>query len=548
MGYETVKADFLIIGGGTAGTMAAVRAKELNPDANVVIFEKGHIRRSGSIAMGMDAMNIVAVPGGDTAKDYVEANTKACYGILDAKPSYVMADRSYDMVKRLESWGVHFPKDENGDYERVKVHPNGNFCLTMPDPDLKIRLVNKVEEHNVTVYNRTMVTSLLVNGDRVVGATGLNTRTGEYILCEAKAVLVCNGGASRFGIPNTGALYGTYDYPGNAGDGYSLAYRAGADLTGFEYCMQMSLIKDINVPITYVSKSRGAKVYTALGDELDMGDTVNLEMMVQAYRDGKGPLFIKMQHLPEEQIKHIENILFKVERPMMERFMEGRGMDFRKDDIELNPTEIYLCGGHGLTGIVVNEKAETSLKGLYAAGDVSNVSRGHLTGAFVFGEIAGEQAQNWFDSEVEIDREQVEREFKKIDELKKLQDNEVPVEQVEYKLRRVINDYLPSPKSEYRISKGLDNIRVIKDELKEVMKVTDNNELARAIEVGFIADCAELCAVASLNRKESRWSERHYRVDYPEMDDENWLKHVVLSRGDKEGEIKVELRPIDYNL
>lgn len=544
MGYQIVEADFLIIGGGTAGTMAAIRAKELNPDRKVVIFEKGNIKRSGSIAMGMDAMNIVAVPGANTPEEYVETNKKACHGILDEKPSYVLADRSYAMVKRLEGWGVYFPKDENGEYERLQVHPNGRFCLTMPEQNLKVILANQVAEHNVTVFNRTMATRILVNHSRAVGAVGINTRTGEMIVCKAKAILMSNGGASRFGIPNTGALYGTYDYPGNAGDGYALAFRAGAKLTGFEYCMSYALMKDINMPAGYVAIGRGGKVYNGIGEAVEMNGTINQDQMVQQCNAGNGPLFIKIKDLPEEKIKAIEDLWFTVERPMMKNFFAGRHFDLRKDDIELVASELFLCGGHGLSGILVNEKAESSLKGLYAAGDVANVARGHLTGAFTFGEIAAENAQDLFDDEIEIDWTQVEMEQQYIQDLLNTRDNEASVEKMEYKVRRFINDYLSSPKNEFKLTKCQKHMREFREKLLEQIKVNDIADLARAIEIGFIIDCAELCAEASLARKESRWGPRHFRADYPQQDDENWMKHVVLSVDQQYPKIKVEYKPV----
>ena len=97
-----VSADILIIGGGSAGTMAAIRAKELNPSQRVAIFEKGHILYSGCIARGMDALNIVAVPGVTTPELYVESNRVACGGIMDEPVNYLMAKRSYAMMKKLE--------------------------------------------------------------------------------------------------------------------------------------------------------------------------------------------------------------------------------------------------------------------------------------------------------------------------------------------------------------------------------------------------------------------------------------------------------------
>ena len=139
-----VHADVLIIGGGSAGAMAAIRAKERNPHQRVVVFEKGHILYSGCIPRGMDALNIVAVPGVTTPDLYVESNGLACEGIMDEPVNYRMAERSYRMMKEIEQWGVFFPKDKAGHYELLQVHPKGKFCLTMKEPELKTILAKRL--------------------------------------------------------------------------------------------------------------------------------------------------------------------------------------------------------------------------------------------------------------------------------------------------------------------------------------------------------------------------------------------------------------------
>ena len=236
-GYPVIDCDVLVIGGGSAGAMAAIRAKEVDPNQKVVVFEKGEIKYSGCIARGMDALNIVAVPGLSTPELYVESNSLACEGIMDEPVNYCMVQRSWELLKKLESWDVCFPVDEKGQYEVLQVHPKGKFCVAMKEPELKTLLAKRVTDLGVQVINRTMAVELLKNGDRVTGAIGMNVRTGEVIVCEAGAVILSAGGTARFGLPNNGYLYGVYDVPGNTGDGYCLAYRAGADLSGFEYTL-----------------------------------------------------------------------------------------------------------------------------------------------------------------------------------------------------------------------------------------------------------------------------------------------------------------------
>ncbi|MFZ5631659.1 MAG: fumarate reductase/succinate dehydrogenase flavoprotein subunit [Bacillota bacterium] len=542
-----IKADVLIIGGGSAGCMAAIRAKELNPDLDVVIFEKGDLKRGGSIAMGMDALNIVAVPGVDTPETYVDAASIAADGILDQKPSHVMARRSYELMKKLESWGVRFTKDEKGQYIMLKIHPRGKFYAAMDEPDLKVILAGRVKKAGVRVLNRIMATSLLTEGGRVVGATGLNIRTGDFVACLAKSVILSSGGQARFTLPKSGYLYGTFDYPGNAGDGYAMAFRAGAQLTGFEYTLCTPLIKDISCPLLYITLTRGARVINARGELVGEEGNVSANVMMKEFLADRGPVFVKMDHLPEEKISEIEAILFSTERPMQKRFFEQRGIDFRRAPIELHPTEFQLCGGHGLTGLVVDERAATTLEGLYAAGDVACVPRQHLTGAFVFGEVAAENAAArasipWPD----LPGEQVRAEEQRV--FGPMQGGPSPIDlrEMEYKVRRIAGDYVVPPKNGYKLGQGIKWMQKFREELKD-LKAADYHQLSKIQEIGFIIDCIELSAVASDARKESRWGFYHYRTDYPEKNDREWLKHIILQK-DESGGISVSFKPLERSV
>jgi len=543
--YPVIDCDVLVIGGGSAGAMAAIRAKEMNPDQNVVVFEKGEIKYSGCIARGMDALNIVAIPGLTTPELYVESNSMACHGIMDEPVNYRMAERSFDLLKKLQSWDVCFPTDEKGDYEVLQVHPKGRFCVTMKEPELKAILAKRVLESDVRVMNRTMAMQLLKNGDRVAGAIGMNVRTGEIFVCKAKSVILTAGGTARFGLPNNGYLYGVYDFPGNTGDGYCLAYKAGAELSGFEYTLIYYIIKDINAPLLYITLTRGANLLNAF-DEHREKDHPSISSMLQEHNDGRGPMRILMSHLPEEKIKEIEDILFTTERPVQERFFKGRGVDFRSGEIELWPTECFLCGGHGLTGVRVNENAETNVPGLYAAGDTSLVARGHLSGAFVYGEIAAENASDYAarTEPVDLDASQVEAFLSDQEEKFNRHANSIPIEEFEYKVRRMINDYIRPPKAEYKLDRALWWMERFRKELKDLVCVRDIHDLFKVYEVENIIQCATMSALASKERTESRWSPWHFRTDYPEKNDDKWLKHIVLTMGEAPEDVKLSHKEI----
>ncbi len=534
-----METDFLIIGGGSAGCIAAMHALQLNPDLDVTIFEKSDIVYGGSIARGMDALNIVAIPGQTTAELYLEAVRSMTAGVVDAGPSYVMAERSYALLKEMESWGVTFPKDENGQYKTLKYHVKGKFQTAMDEPELKAMLVKRALDLGARPVNRVMALRLLTDHGRVAGAVGMNVRTGQMVVCRAKTVLVASGGVSRFTLPNSEYLYGVYDYPGNTGDGFVMALRAGAGVTGMEYTQRTMLIKDTNMPLLAICVSRGGRVLDCEGNILMEGEVTNTNVMNEAFTSGRGPVHIQLSHLPEERIREIEHVLFTTERPVNERFFAGRHIDFRKQDIELWPTEYYLCGGHGLAGIRVNERAETAVPGLYAAGDVASVAKQHLTGAFVFGEVAAEQAVKYIAEapDTAINENDVAAVKAELDERFSARNRDIDVHDLERKVRRMVADYLVSPKNAHKFELWQYWSKTFRDDIKHVA-IHNGHELSKLYEVENILLCADCSALAGDFRKESRWGESHFRSDYPERDDANWKCHVVIKM--KDGQLNAE--------
>jgi succinate dehydrogenase/fumarate reductase flavoprotein subunit len=456
-----------------------------------------------------------------------------------------MARRSFDLLKKLEGWGVYFPQDENGNYRTLQYHPIGNFLTAMEEPDLKVIIAAKAQEKGSRVVNRTMGLKILMDGGRVAGAVGINVRTGELVVCQAGAVILASGGTARFGLPNSGYLYGTFDFPGNTGDGYVMGFQAGASLTGMEYVRRVNLIKVVNIPLLAITITRGGRMMDIF-DEIVMEWSCHDQTKAnQAFAAGRGPLRIRVSHLPEAVIREIESILFGTERPVQERFFKGRGVDFRKKDIELWPTEHQLCGGHGMSGLVVNEKAETSVPGLYASGDVSCVAKGHLTGAFVFGEIAAEQAVRFVSSQPPpgLDDRQVGELQKTVERRMAGGDKRIDVRDLEYKVRRLINDYVVSPKNAYKLNRWLEWAERFEREIEEEVAVANGHDLSKIFEVEHIVKCATFSVKAALERKESRWGNAHLRTDFPERNDRTWLCHVDVRRG-PDGEAGTATRPL----
>jgi succinate dehydrogenase/fumarate reductase flavoprotein subunit len=313
-----LKADLLIVGGGSAGCLAANRALELDPTLKVVILEKGDIQYSGSIARGMDALNIVAIPNYTTPELYVESNTLNCGGILDAPPSYAMARRSFDLLKKLEAWGVFFPMDEKGNYRTLQYHPVGKFLTAMEEPNLKVIITRKALEKGALAVNRTMGLRLLWDNGRAAGAVGIHVRTE---ICHARQRRSSSQRGRPVSTPNSGYLYGTFDFPGNTGDGFVMGFEAGALLTGMEYSRRVTLIKDVNIPLLAITITRGGRMLDIFDECLMEYSCHDLTKPNQAVSAGRGPLRIRLRHLPEKVIAEIESILFTTSS--VRRFFKG---------------------------------------------------------------------------------------------------------------------------------------------------------------------------------------------------------------------------------
>ncbi|WP_455222644.1 fumarate reductase/succinate dehydrogenase flavoprotein subunit [Kaarinaea lacus] len=532
-----LETDILVIGGGTAGPMAAVKAKQKNPKLRVTLLEKANVKRSGAISMGMDGLNNAVIPGHATPEQYVKEITIANDGIVNQKTVMAYAQRSFDMINLLDEWGVKFEKDETGDYNVKKVHHMGTYVLPMPEGHhMKKILYRQLRRHRVQVVNRYMATRLYTGKDgQIAGASLLNPRTAEVATVKAKTVILCTGAAGRLGLPSSGYLFGTYENPTNAGDGYSMAYHAGAELSGIE-CYQINpLIKDYNGPAcAYVTGPMGGYTANAHGNRFIECDYWSGQMMLEFYRElegGKGPVFLKLDHLAEETVQEIEDILHSNERPSRGRFHERRSTNYREKMVEMHISEIGLCSGHSASGVWVDENARTTIPGLYAAGDLGSVPHNYMLGAFVYGALAGEDASDYCSGHefAEISDDDIKTEQQRILAPLNKTDGISPY-QMEYKIRRMVNDYLQPPKVTRKMEIGLERFKEIREDLP-LLYAQDPHELMRANELQFILDCAEMAAHASLYRTESRWGLYHYRVDYPDTNNDEWFCHVQTIKG-----------------
>ncbi|HHW15342.1 MAG TPA: FAD-binding protein, partial [Firmicutes bacterium] len=290
-----LQADILIVGGGTAGCLAAIRAKELAPAARVLIMEKARLERSGCLAAGVNALHGYLPPGADPARHLAWVREDNG-GLVREDLVESLARRLPALPPLLEEWGLPLPRTAEGGYVF-----RGPRSIVSHGGGLKPILARRVRQAGVEVLNRVAATDYLRAGDRVCGAVGIGRRDGAFYAVQAPAVICATGGtAGLYPPPNGGpASRRTWYPPFNCGAGYAMGLRAGAELTSLEMRFVPLRVKDVQAPTGTVAQGVRARQVNAQGQEyLREGGPVTtagrLERTLAERRAGRGPCYLDL--------------------------------------------------------------------------------------------------------------------------------------------------------------------------------------------------------------------------------------------------------------
>jgi succinate dehydrogenase/fumarate reductase flavoprotein subunit len=571
---EIIETDFLIVGGGLAGCMAAIRARQKG-SIDVAIMEKSVIRTSGEV-IGLDHLPIQhPAISGVTVEEAARWRTDRYAGLGSPKIQMAAAKDYLKPIPVLEEIGVKIREDDGTikmvQHQRDPGKPVWHRPIPRADgkmtgdmiyyrgADLKEKLAGAAVKGGARVFNRTMLTGLITRDGAIAGATGVNVRTGKFLIFKAKAVMLSTGGVQRmylypFAPFPTNLFYG-FNFPGNHGGGTAAAYRAGARLTNMEFVhvgivsagfpggggmfwkMKNSkgeLIED-KYPASTMAKKGGLFPPTVLSYMPDMRNP-EIERDVFTYDSSKAT---------EDEIM---SMLFTNgnESPHLLKFNKARGLDpFKTPPIEIRPLTVGLP--YGFSGIMaMNDRAESSIKNLFIAGDVSSGTGGGGPNAITWGYKIGEYVRETAPetdmpryhaeqlSQVSADRKRALAPLERGGDMD-------PLEMEEY-IRKVNTHYIHVYKTEARLRRAIELHTIARERFAPFMGARNPHELMRVLEVQDIIDLSEIHAYASALRKETRLSPCHYRVDYPDQDDVNWRKVIVIEN--KGGEMKhtVEVR------
>lgn len=544
MKTEKISTDVLIIGGGTAGCYAALTISE-NSDKKVLICEKAHIKRSGCLAAGVNALNAYIVEG-RKPQDYVDYAKKDADGIVREDLLLTMSEKLNKVTDRLEKLGLVILKDENGKYVT-----RGNRNLKINGENIKPILADAVEKaKNVTVLNRVNIFDYSVKDNKINGAFGFGIESGIFYTIEAKAVIIATGGAAGLYKPNNPGFsrHKMWYPPFNTGAGYAMGIRAGAEMTTFEMRFIALRCKDTIAPTGTLAQGVGAKQINSLGEvyETKYGLTTSERVYgtVNENQEGRGPCYLRTEGITAEQDESLLKAYLNMAPSQTIKWIES-GRNPSRQNVEIEGTEPYIVGGHTASGYWVDTDRATTIEGLFAGGDVAGgCPQKYVTGALAEGEIAGLSAVKYIDSKESFEKISDEDTNYHLRETEKyLTDRHslYTTEQLEEAMQTVMDSYAGGIKTNYRFNEKQLDIADCK--IRQLETLTDDLYAEDFQELMYICELKErltVCksVIAHLRaRKETRWHSFAENLDYPEKDDRNFNKYVNSRL--ENGEIKI---------
>jgi adenylylsulfate reductase subunit A len=385
---KIITTDFLIIGGGTAGCYAALTFCE-HSDKKVLIVEKAGIKRSGCLAAGVNAINAY-ISAGHSPQDYVDYAVRDAGGIARRDLLLSMSEGLNRTVRKLEALGLTILKDENGGYVT-----RGWRNIKINGERIKPILAEAVKNQSqIGILERVNVFEYIVKDNQILGALAVSIDEPIFYTIYAKTVLCATGGASGLYKPNNPGFsrHKMWYPPFNTGAGYAMGIRAGAEMTSFEMRFVALRCKDTIAPTGTLAQGVGAKQINAKGEvyESKYGVTTSQRIYgtVRENADGNGPCYLKTTGITPAQDEELKKAYLNMCPSQTLKWIEN-GKNPSDENVEIEGTEPYIVGGHTASGYWIGNDRQTTISGLFAAGDVAGgCPQKYVTGAFAEGELA----------------------------------------------------------------------------------------------------------------------------------------------------------------
>ena len=538
---EDLRHDVLVVGAGLAGMRAAIAARA--GGASAAIISKVHPVRSHSNA-AQGGINAALLDRGDDWEDHAYDTIKGSDFLGDQDAIEVMCRQAGASLIDMEHMGVTFNRDDEGrlgtrafgGQRRARTFFVGDFT----GQALLHVMFEQLIKSGVRRYEEWFVTALIMEDGRAAGVIALEIRTGELHIIRAKTVIFCTGGCGRLFEPSTNALIVT-------GDGMGLVYNAGGQLMDMEMVQyHPTTLAGSGVLISEAARGEGAYLRDKNGHrfmekyapnmmELASRDVVSRaeQTEINAGNGIDGCVLLDCTHLGEALI--MEKLI-----QIREIGIDLAGVDMIREPIPIRPGMHYIMGG-----IKTDIDGCTNLPGVYAAGECANVSvhGGNRLGAnslldtIVFGERAGNHAAAAVRTIPYADfdaRAALARERRRIQEMLDRPENGDRWASIRQDMGDSMNRNLAVFRNEEGIEETIGDLHTLRRRYENVpvqnKGKTFNTDLVFALELGYMLDCADTIAAGALERRESRGAQ--FRVDYPQRNDEEWLRHIVLTKGD----------------
>ena len=555
MKNRIIDTDVLIIGGGTAGCFAGITLGK-KKDLDVLIVEKANIVRSGCLAAGVNAINAY-ITKGRVPQDYVDYCKKDADGIVREDLLLSMSERLNHVTKVMEDLGLVILKDENGDYVA-----RGNRNIKINGENIKPILADAVKKQdNVAVINHLNITDFIVENNEIKGAYGFDVNDAVFYEINAKAVLVATGGAAGLYRPNNPGFsrHKMWYPPFNTGAGYAMGINAGAEMTTFEMRFIALRCKDTIAPTGTIAQGVPAKQLNSNGEvyENKYGLTTSQRLYgtVTENREGRGPCYLGTKGISKEQEEDLYKAYLNMAPSQTLKWLEAAGGP-SEENVEIEGTEPYIVGGHTASGYWVDNNRETTIHGLFAAGDVAGgCPQKYVTGALAEGEIAAQaiaerlegSGKGFVVNEV-ADSELSASAFAKKSEYERFLNNKqglVDIEQTEEAMQKIMDQYAGGISTDYQYNET--RLELADEKIKFLEQSIDNlaaqdaDDLLRIYEIRErLTVCRSVIAHLKA-RKETRWHSFAENMDYPAKSDD-WLKYVNSRK--ENGEIKIIIRDL----
>lgn len=544
--YEVCDFDVLVIGGGGAGTRAAIEADIRG--ASCAILSKGPISHCGLTPLAYPSLQAALGHGDprDNPELHFQDTVREGRGLGDENLMRVMADEVVQRVYDLERYGVKFKK-VNGKFFQV-IHPGQtyprNVFISAGGYGMIAGLRSELLRHKrVRVLEYYMAVRLFTQGGKVVGCLALDLVEGKFVLFSAKSTILATGGYEELWELTDTA-------PDATGDGNTLAYKAGAEMVDMEMMLYYPTVlispesaRGVLVQYETLLEQRylAGKILNAKGDEfLPPGPLPVRDIFIRAIFDeiiqGRGTpgggviIDITKSSKSKAEVDRLIKELIAVPYGNLKKL----GIDLKTMPIEVAPGSHYIIGGAR-----INERTETSIEGLYAAGEVSGnihganrISGNALAETQVFGARAGifaSERARAVRNFGEIDKGEVEAEMEKIARYREVKPGGLRPVKIKREIKKIMSQVVGRTRDESGLKEAISRLSRMKEELLPKIQCSNeiycNQDWREAIEADMMMDVALIVCHGAEMRKESRG--HHYRTDYPQPDDA-WRKHTII--------------------